>query len=647
MKKVILIVTLMLVTATVQASTFHGDEQRSGKFGPVNGSDLIWMQELTTNYIESSPITENGYTYVMTVPSMNVNQNELGLYKLYTKNGSVIASLTGEFYGRTSPTISDGLIFIHAVNASKSNQSWLYCINESDLSIKWARVVNENIDGWWHVDSHPLVYNNTIYVLSYYDGKLYAFDFDGNREIVWEDSTYNSPYTVSPYTYPSAYDGLIFFAGYENGNHELIAIYEQNWSIKWKYILDGPIVGGIAIGQGYAFFTVTDSTTQESKLYAVNLSDPYNLSWNVIVPGRNSVWRITPAVGEEYVVIGTKGDQGWSSDANDAVLCYRITDGELVWKFDSSKGINGDVGGSPIIAGEYVFFTTNTAHGTLYALYLENGTVAWSYDLGEWCLSSPFVWNGKLIVGADNGRVYAFSNFSTLWEGDITLIPENIAITLTDGTQTSISGDSALYALINASQLGGFNVNITNSTWGLYVESVYNIPGSGLCGWFYWVNYPIEDLPNVVSEDYNLKDGDLLIWYYGCYDPNTWQPSLPIDSEYVIKINVEILKPVEIKSLSVSSVNRGGNLTAFVNISSRSSNWYVVVVSGVDSSGNSLAGISTFHLTAGQELRVPVLIHVPQLTPAGTYSLYAGVYRYDEYPENLIHVYGPESAEVS
>ena len=73
----------------------------------------------------------------------------------------------------------------------------------------------------------------------------------------------------------------------------------------------------------------------------------------------------------------------------------------------------------------------------------------------------------------------------------------------------------------------------------------------------------------------------------------------------------------------------------------------MVVVSGVDEQGEAIAGISTFHLDAGEELRVPVLIHVPQLADQGTYNLYAGVYRFNEYPENLIHLYGPASCEVS
>lgn len=72
-----------------------------------------------------------------------------------------------------------------------------------------------------------------------------------------------------------------------------------------------------------------------------------------------------------------------------------------------------------------------------------------------------------------------------------------------------------------------------------------------------------------------------------------------------------------------------------------------MVVSGVNSEGEAIAGISTFYLNAGGELKVPVLVHIPQLAQTGSYNLYAGVYRLSDYPNALIHLYDPVSCEVS
>jgi outer membrane protein assembly factor BamB len=640
----------MLATSTASAWTFHGDEQRTGNFTAINGSDLLWKLNLTTNYIECSPVVSDGFVYVMTVPSMG-GGGELGLYKINAKNGSIVGKLTGEFYGRTTPTIYGDMIFVHAVNSS-NGESWLYCIYADNLTIKWSQPVNPHVDGWWHVDSHPLVYNNTVYVLSYYDGVLYAFDFDGNKKIVWNNSTLSPPYTVSPYTSPSAYNGLILFAGQENGQHELICIYENNRSVKWKYPVDGAIVSAPAVDYGYAYFVTTNFTNGVCRLYAVNVSDPYNRSWSVTIPGIKGVWRLTPAVGNGYVVVGSRGDTGWSLDSNDSVICYHALgdDHEPVWVFNKTRGLNGDVGGSPIIAGNYVLFTTNTQNGKLYALYIENGSIAWYYDLKQWCLSSPFVWNGKVYVGADNGNLYCFGNFSTIWEGEVSLYPENVNVTLSDGSQANVSGISAFYALISASNKGNFSVEAVNQSYGIYVKSIAGIePDSYYCGWLYWVNYPDKPLPGVYSDKYLLKDNDTLLWFYGCYyyDPNEgWKTTTPADSKYVVKIKVHV-KFAKVTNLTVSNAKLGGNATAYVNVTTYKDGWYVVVVSGLNDKGDYIAGISTFHLNAGETLRVPVLIHIPQRNTAGTYKLFAGVYELSGYPNDLIAWSGGVDCNVS
>ena len=637
-KYIIALVVYFVLVSTATAWTFHGDEQRTGNFTAVKGSDLIWMLNLTTNYIECSPVAKDDYIYVMTVPSMG-GKGELGLYKIYARNGTVAGSLTGKFYGRTTPTIYDNLIFVHAVNSSNTSQSWLYCIYANNLTIKWARLVNSHVDGWWHVDSEPLVYNGKVYVLSYYDGVLYAFDLNGNKRVVWNNSTFNPPCTVSPYTSPSAYNGLIFFAGYENGQHKLVCIYENNWSVKWKYNVSGAIVSGIAINYGYAYFTTTNSTTGKCKLYAVNITDPFNLSWSVTLPATKNggVWRITPAVGRGYVIVGTRGDRGWKLDANDSVLCYNAfgNDHKPVWVFNKSKGLNGDVGGSPIIAGDYVFFTTNTDHGTLYALYLNNGSLAWSYDLQQWCLSTPFVWNGKIFVGADNGNLYCFGKLTMIWNGRVTIVPANITIKLEDGSYKEINGTTALASLVKASMLGDFDVKIQNSSGKLIVTSINRFENDQL-RWNCSVNGILISDP----ANYTLNDGDVVVWTYDERSSNKTLVDRTVN--YTVKVG-----PAGITNLKVSNANRGGNCTAYVNVTALTNDWYVVVVSGLNNNGDYIAGISTFYLNTNQNLSVPVLIHIPQRNTAGTYKLYAGIYRLSDYPNNLIDLFGAVNCEVS
>jgi hypothetical protein len=52
--------------------------------------------------------------------------------------------------------------------------------------------------------------------------------------------------------------------------------------------------------------------------------------------------------------------------------------------------------------------------GTLYVLDLEKGQRQWAYDIGQPITSSPAVVDGMIVVGADDGRVYAFGHESAV-----------------------------------------------------------------------------------------------------------------------------------------------------------------------------------------------------------------------------------------
>jgi len=51
-------------------------------------------------------------------------------------------------------------------------------------------------------------------------------------------------------------------------------------------------------------------------------------------------------------------------------------------------------------------------------------------------------------------------------------------------------------------------------------------------------------------------------------------------------------------------------------------------------------------LAAGEDAKIPVLIPIPQQTQTGSYSLYAGIYRLEDYPERVIDIYGSVICEV-
>jgi outer membrane protein assembly factor BamB len=44
----------------------------------------------------------------------------------------------------------------------------------------------------------------------------------------------------------------------------------------------------------------------------------------------------------------------------------------------------------------------------LYIIDINNGTEKWSYEIGAKIISCPAVAGGKIIIGADDGNIYAF-----------------------------------------------------------------------------------------------------------------------------------------------------------------------------------------------------------------------------------------------
>jgi outer membrane protein assembly factor BamB len=61
---------------------------------------------------------------------------------------------------------------------------------------------------------------------------------------------------------------------------------------------------------------------------------------------------------------------------------------------------------SPVIAGDKVVIPSGD--GRVYMLDFKNGSKQWSYDVGSAIYSTPAVVKGMIVVGAQDGRIYAF-----------------------------------------------------------------------------------------------------------------------------------------------------------------------------------------------------------------------------------------------
>ncbi len=108
-----------------------------------------------------------------------------------------------------------------------------------------------------------------------------------------------------------------------------------------------------------------------------------------------------------------------------------------------------------------------------------------------------------------------------------------------------------------------------------------------------------------------------------------------------------------ITAFDVGSGIRAGTIKANVTVQNLDSapHKFAVVVSGLNARGYPLAGTGVIvNLPAGESTRIPVRVTVPPTSDLGSYSLYAGVYPFDDellIPTRLTGIGGPAIAVVS
>lgn len=78
---------------------------------------------------------------------------------------------------------------------------------------------------------------------------------------------------------------------------------------------------------------------------------------------------------------------------------------------------------------------------------------------------------------------------------------------------------TALEALQAASLAGEFFVNVRETSFGPFVDQIGRFPAAGSSGWVYKVNGVS---PPVGADQYRLRDGDSVLWYWADFDATTF-----------------------------------------------------------------------------------------------------------------------------
>ena len=92
--------------------------------------------------------------------------------------------------------------------------------------------------------------------------------------------------------------------------------------------------------------------------------------------------------------------------------------------------------------------------------------------------------------------------------------------------QGNTAGPTAMDIVKNAASICNFAYDIQTTSYGPYLTAIAGDTASGNTGWLYLIN---GTLPSVGASDYNLNEGDDVLWYFGDF---SWKPTkLEMDND--------------------------------------------------------------------------------------------------------------------
>jgi hypothetical protein len=92
-------------------------------------------------------------------------------------------------------------------------------------------------------------------------------------------------------------------------------------------------------------------------------------------------------------------------------------------------------------------------------------------------------------------------------------------------TQITVSAATPLAALEQASLLGEFYYHVTSTSFGPYIDQIGRYPAGGSSGWVFKVD---NASPPVGADADQLKDGDVVLWYWATFGSTGGPPTLDV-----------------------------------------------------------------------------------------------------------------------
>lgn len=391
---------------------------------------LKWEFE-TGGAVTSSPAVVNGKVYI--------GSHDHNWYCLDAYTGAKIWNYTVGDVVRSSAAVVGGRVFTGA------DDGYFYCLNATTGDLIWKTPAGGHFPNLlepleFQVRSSPIVIGDEVYVGSL-DGKVYCLRAtDG---FVLRTYATGGPIFGSP-VYA---DGVIYITSTDN---YLYALNAADLSLKWKSF---PLNLNIGIPDRSKYFNIGTPTVADGKVFvgggvmygtAIPGVDYYPHSvpsgawggairffafnattgesiWNQTLAGNTQpVWVPVYKDGKLYISEFMQVTCADASNPNSGN--YTVADfgqmfgarraGNRTWgqwlgyQISSSVAYADDIRGPKLYVGCDIGSVTalNAANGKSLSTYVTSGNVP----------SSPAIWDGKVYIGSDEGKVYCFDDAPTV-----------------------------------------------------------------------------------------------------------------------------------------------------------------------------------------------------------------------------------------
>ncbi|KAF5413590.1 MAG: Outer membrane protein assembly factor BamB [Candidatus Methanophagaceae archaeon] len=538
--------TPMFAVAASSWDQFQKDEQNSGwttDLAPQNATKAWKVYTHTDGWkmsgVDVAPIAVDGKVFVIDARSY--------VWAFDAKSGDIewvkLLSCGGWEFQLATPAYGEGKLFF------ATNDGHVYALNPESGHTRWSKKIAETYDQL----NTPVTYaDGKVYVGTYKSdngdnstGVYYCLNATTGK-VVWTRTSD----TGKGYYWTGACvigDYLVYgdrasvvTSVYKNNGTAIDAInITTSAKIPFNKSNAGGIRSSVAYSEGFCYFT-----SEGGYVWAIGFNESTGEfteeGWAFAVDDEIGYAASTPAIYDGQVYMGA----GKYSTGGKFYCLDQADNGTEIWNLT----VNGGIKASPAISVQhgkpYIYFTTNFKNSSVYCVD-DTGNEMWNYTTEEanssagYILQGVAIYDGYVYFGNDGGYVYGLneSGPTILWEGNVTLT-ENTSFNVTahnSGNSYELNRTNALGALDAAAETGEFNYSVSDewyASFGLFVDSIADVESTGAENWLYWVNYPNESIPEVGVTQYEVKEGDVVTYFYG--DGNV----TPANASKVIKIQV-------------------------------------------------------------------------------------------------------------